>query len=181
VRKYIHRSIEEIEMNAIQPTLQTVSGHIDQFRKITPTLATFRVNGIACKVEHVAVAHVESWSKKSEGVYEFQGAYQQSRFGREFVVAHGRPEALAASSLDRVTLDKEKQIEFYMDLMKDYSPEQLRLKLQFTGNHEYDREAARRLLERALQVQGPTPNLSSPSIPDGCSGEAQGPTSHSDN
>jgi hypothetical protein len=181
MRKYIHRSIEEIEMNAIQPTLQTVSGHIDQFRKITPTLATFRVNGIACKAERLAVAHVEHWSKKSDCVYEFQGAYQQSRFGREFVVIHGRPEALVASSLDRVTLDKEKQIEFYMDLMKDYSPEQLRLKLQFTGNHEYDREAARRLLERALRVKASTRNLSSSLITDRCSGEAQGPTAHNDN
>src|SRR5258708_7436549 len=181
VRKWIHRSIaKEIAMNA-KPSTETVSGRIESFKKLTPTLATFRVNGIACKAERLAVAHVEHWSKRSDCVYEFQGAYQQSRFGREFVVIHGRPEALAASSLDRVTLDKENQIEFYMDLMKDYSPEQLRLKLQFTGNHEYDREAARRLLERALRVQAPTRNLSSSLITDRCSGEAQGPTAHNDN
>ena len=58
-------------MKAIQPTLQTVSGNIKQFRKITPTLATFRVNGIACKAEHHAAAYVERWSKQSDCVYEF--------------------------------------------------------------------------------------------------------------
>jgi hypothetical protein len=99
LRKYTNRSIEEIEMSAIQPTLQTIVGHISQFRKITPTLATFRVNGIACKAEHHAIPYVERWSKSADCVYEFQGAYQQSRFGREFVTKHGRPEALAASSI----------------------------------------------------------------------------------
>jgi len=88
--------------------MQAVSGHIEQFRKITPTLATFRVNGIACKTERLAVTYVERWSKKSDCVYEFQGEYQQSRFGREFVVAHGRPEAFAASSnSDQTTEDVE--------------------------------------------------------------------------
>src|SRR5277367_5585422 len=108
-------------MKATQPTMQTVSGHIEQFRKITPTLATFRVNGIPCKAEHLAVAYIERWSKNADCVYEFKGAYQQSRFGREFVVAHGRPEALVVSPADRIKLDRETQIEFYMHLLKDYS------------------------------------------------------------
>jgi len=167
-------------MNA-KPSAETVCGQIKQFRKITPTLATFRVNGTPCKVEQLAVARIESWSKNPDCVYEFQGAYQQSRFGREFVAVHGRPEALAASSADRVRLDKEGQIEFYMDLMKDYSPEQLRWKIDFGGNHEYDREAARRLLDRALQVEAPTQSLCSASIVDRCSGETEGPTSHNHN
>jgi len=166
-------------MNAM-PSTETVSGHIEQFRKITPTLATFRVNGTPCKAEQLAAAYLERWSKNADRVYEFQGAYQQSRFGREFVIAHGRPEALAASSADRVRLDKEGQIEFYMDLMKDYSPEQLRLKLQFTGNHEYDREAARRLLERARQIEASSRSLSSPSIRDRYSDDTQRPTSRND-
>jgi hypothetical protein len=90
-------------MKATQPTLQTVSGQIKQFRKITPTLATFRLNGIACKAEYTAVAYVERWSMNPDCAYEFQGAYQQSRFGQEFVVAHGRPEALRASSISPQT------------------------------------------------------------------------------
>jgi hypothetical protein len=90
-------------MKTTQPTLQTVSGQIKQFRKITPTLATFRLNGIACKAEYTAVAYVERWSMNPDCAYEFQGAYQQSRFGREFVVAHGRPEALRASSISPQT------------------------------------------------------------------------------
>ena len=168
-------------MNTIQPNLQSVSGRIEQFKKLTGTLATFRVNGIRCKAEHLVAAHIESWAKNPDCVCEFQGAYQQSRFGKEFVIAHGRREALAVASDDRIKQNREKQIEFYMDLLKDYSPEQLRWMIDFGGNHEYDREAARRLLERAAHVGGPTPSLSSPSNLDKCSGEAQRPTSHRDN
>src|SRR5258705_10804469 len=105
--------MKEIEMSTTQPNLQSVSGHIEQFRRITPTLATFRVNGTPCKAEHLAVAYVERWSKSADCVYEFQGAYQQSRFGREFVVAHGRPGDIvgegATTPVDQITL-KEKQI-----------------------------------------------------------------------
>src|SRR5258706_10692074 len=105
-------------MSVIQPTLQTVSGHIEQFRKITPTLATFRVNGIACKAEHLAVARIESWAKNSDCVYEFHGAYQQSRFGREFVVAHGRLENQPAEPeqqpADKTVLSEEKAVEEYL-------------------------------------------------------------------
>src|SRR5258705_6763650 len=85
------------------PSTETVSGRIEQFRKLTATLATFRVNGAPCKAEHLAVARIESWSKKLDCVYEFHGAYQQSRFGREFVVVHGRPKALGASSISPQT------------------------------------------------------------------------------
>lgn len=151
---------------------KTVSGRIEQFKKLTPTLATFRINGIRCKAEHLAAAHIESWAKSPDCVCEFQGEYQQSRFGKEFVVIHGRREALAVASDDRIKQSREKQIEFYMELMKGYSPAQLRWMIDFGGNHDYDREAARRLLERAPQVEAPTPNLSSASTLDRCSGKA---------
>jgi hypothetical protein len=144
-----------LKMNKTLPATQIISGHIEQFRKITPTLATFRVNGTPCKAEHLAVAYVERWSKNADCVYEFQGAYQQSRFGREFVVAHGHPEVLGISAADRAKLARERQIEFYMDLMKNYTPHQLRATVGSSGNHEYDREAARRLLESAPQAEVP--------------------------
>jgi hypothetical protein len=77
-------------MNHKTITVETVSGQIKEFRKITPTLATFRLSGIACKAEHNAVAYVERWSEQARCTCEFQGSYQRSRFGREFVVVHGR-------------------------------------------------------------------------------------------
>ena len=80
-------------MNEVQAvSAETVSGRIESFRKLTPTLATFRVDRIACKAEYHAVAFVERWSKSPDSVYIFDGHYQQSRFGREFVTKHGRPE-----------------------------------------------------------------------------------------
>ncbi|SRR5258706_528222 len=173
-------------MNTTQATLQTVSGHIEQFRKITPTLATFRVNGIACKAEHLAVGYVERWSKNADCVYEFQGAYQQSRFGREFVVAHGRPEDIVAESattpVDQIT-PKEKQIAYFTHRLKQdahLGARHFEWIVNCTSKDECEREAARRLLQRALQVEAPTRSLCSPSTMDRCSGETQGPTSDSD-
>lgn len=158
-------------MSTIQPNLQSISGHIDQFRKITPTLATFRVNRIACKAEHHAVAYVERWSMKPDCVYEFQGAYQQSRFGREFVVAHGRPEKHADEPFvqvaDKTVLSEEKAIEEYGHEMRQWSPDLLtpkHLHWQMEHGPEAKREAARRLLQRVLQVEAPSQSGPSPSI-----------------
>ncbi len=156
-------------MSTIQPNLQSVSGHIDQFRKITPTLATFRVNGIACKAEHRAVAYVERWSKNSDCVYEFQGAYQQSRFGREFVVAHGRPEGIVAESataVDQIT-PREKQIAYFTHRLEQdahLGARHFEWIMNCASRDECEREAARRLLQRVLQVEAPSRSGSSPSI-----------------
>ena len=86
-------------MNVNKPAvpLETVTGLVENFKMKTPTLAVFVCGGVPCKSYDRAAKAMEI---RDQAVpWTLQGYYVESRFGREFVVEHGRVAQISAPGI----------------------------------------------------------------------------------
>lgn len=86
-------------MNVNTPAVpvETVNGLVQSFKMKTPTFAVFVCGGVSCKSYNRAAKAMEI--RDHSVPWSLQGYYVESRFGREFVVEHGRIAQISAPGI----------------------------------------------------------------------------------